>query len=588
MMKLKAIMVMFDSLNREMLSCYGCDWTHTPNFARLAERTAVFDNCYVGSMPCIPARRELHTGRYNFLHRYWGPLEPFDDSMPEILRDNGVTSHLVTDHQHYWEDGGATYHYRYSSFEFVRGQEGDPCRQIVDFEPNLDNGYSVPNVRNRSERYDQMNRLDITEETMPQTLTFNKGLRFLEENHQADNWFLQLETFDPHEPFHSTERWRELFPANTGKRVNWPPYDPASEDEKTIEMVRYDYAALLAMCDYNLGRILDMMDEHNLWEDTMLIVNTDHGFLLGEHGWWAKAIMPLYNEIAHTPLFIWDPRSRKTGHRQALVQTIDLAPTILNFFGLGATPDMQGHDLYETIADDKKVRDYALYGFHGQHVNITDGNYVFMKAPATPENQPLYEYTLMPTHMWNRFGVEELQDIQLQEPFSFTKGCRTMKIRSDEGKSFYRYGNKLFHIETDPRQLQELNDFALQAEYANVIIDLMQENDSPAEQFERLGLPLNRPVTAEDMEKEQERYEACFHCPDFAADLTWEGMTVNQFRTICQLEGSEAEQSFVAYLKENEISTVTEAVIFTFIHQNYDKDRADKLCYFARSSGKAG
>ena len=77
---MKAIMVMFDSLNRHMLPSYGCEWIHAPNFERLAERSITFDNCYVGSMPCMPARRELHTGRYNFLHRSWGPLEPFDDS----------------------------------------------------------------------------------------------------------------------------------------------------------------------------------------------------------------------------------------------------------------------------------------------------------------------------------------------------------------------------------------------------------------------------------------------------------------------------------------------------------------------------
>ena len=63
----------------------------------------VFDNFFVGSMPCMPARRELHTGRYNFLHRSWVLIKPFDDSMPEILKSNGVYSHIVTDHQHYWK-----------------------------------------------------------------------------------------------------------------------------------------------------------------------------------------------------------------------------------------------------------------------------------------------------------------------------------------------------------------------------------------------------------------------------------------------------------------------------------------------------
>jgi lysophospholipase L1-like esterase len=64
---MKAIMLMFDSLNRNLLSPYGCEWTKTPNFKRLSENAVTFDTCYAGSLPCMPARRELHTGRYNFL-----------------------------------------------------------------------------------------------------------------------------------------------------------------------------------------------------------------------------------------------------------------------------------------------------------------------------------------------------------------------------------------------------------------------------------------------------------------------------------------------------------------------------------------
>ena len=125
---MRTILVMFDSLNRRFLPNYGCDWVKAPNFERLGRRCVTFDNAYVGSMPCMPARREMHTGRYNFLHRSWGPMEPFDDSAPQILKNNGVYSHLVSDHQHYWEDGGATYHTRFSSWENFRGQEGDPWK----------------------------------------------------------------------------------------------------------------------------------------------------------------------------------------------------------------------------------------------------------------------------------------------------------------------------------------------------------------------------------------------------------------------------------------------------------------------------
>ncbi len=67
---------------------------------------AIFDNFYCRSLLYTPARRKIHTGRQKFLHRNWGPLETFDYSMPEILKNIGVYSHFVSDHYHYWEDGG--------------------------------------------------------------------------------------------------------------------------------------------------------------------------------------------------------------------------------------------------------------------------------------------------------------------------------------------------------------------------------------------------------------------------------------------------------------------------------------------------
>src|SRR5215472_10854966 len=82
--------------------------------------------------PPLPARRDLHTGRLNFMHRSWGPLEPFDNSFPEMMRDAGIHTHLVTDHMHYFEDGGATYHGRFRTWDFIRGQEYDPWKAMVD------------------------------------------------------------------------------------------------------------------------------------------------------------------------------------------------------------------------------------------------------------------------------------------------------------------------------------------------------------------------------------------------------------------------------------------------------------------------
>ena len=486
---MKAIMVMFDSLNRRMLQPYGGDWVHTPNFQRLADRALTFDNAWIGSMPCMPARRELHTGRYNFLHRSWGPLEPFDDSMPELLRQGGIHSHLVTDHYHYWEDGGATYHNRFSTYELVRGQEGDSWKGVVDA-PVYE--HESPH-KSRKFRQDQINRSYISEESaMPQAQTFAGGLEFMRRNADADSWYLQIETFDPHEPFFTQPGWKELYPHEyDGPLFDWPPYTRVTDyAPETVRHVRMEYAALMSMCDHYLGTVLDAMDELNLWEDTLLIVNTDHGFLLGEHDWWAKMRMPWYNELANIPLFIWDPRAKASGqHRQSLVQTIDLPATVLDYFDVDLPADMQGAPLADTIASDAPVREAALYGVHGGHVNVTDGSAVYMRSAASRANQPLYNYTLMATHMRYRFAPDELQDITLQAPFAFTKGCRTLKIPPGmPGWTFPDFQTLLFDLENDPGQERPLQDPALESRMIEMMTSLMRDNDAPPEQFQRLGL----------------------------------------------------------------------------------------------------
>ena len=495
---MKAVMVMFDSLNRRFLPPYGCDWTVAPNFARLAQRTVTFTNAFVGSMPCMPARREIHTGRYNFLHRAWGPLEPFDDSMPQILRQHGVYTHLCTDHYHYWEDGGATYHPRYSSFEISRGQESDIWKgEVADPEP-----VETPGQMHREHL---VNRKYMREERdQPQAGTFRQGLEFIETNKDADNWFLHIETFDPHEPFFSCQHYKDLYPhAYSGPEFYWPKYGPVTEPRDQVEHCRYEYAALVSMCDAYLGKVLDAFDRHNLWKDTMLIVNTDHGFLLGEHDYWAKMAMPWYNELANIPFFVWDPRCGCAGERRnALVQTIDIAPTLLEYFNIERTPDMLGVPLRDTIASDAPVHDAILYGTFGAHVNCTDGRYVYMRAPVDPDNVPLFNYTLMPTHMRGMFRLDELRNATLAEPFSFTKGMPVLKTPSPGWPHHHKFGTMLFDLETDPGQLHPITDPAAEKRMIELMVKLMKQNDAPAEQYERLGVeeyaqpPGRTPLTA--------------------------------------------------------------------------------------------
>lgn len=530
---MRAIMVMYDSLNRHYLPNYGDDITKMPNFVRLGKHTVTFDNAYAGSMPCMPARRELHTGRLNFLHRGWCPLEPFDDSLPEILKRNGIHTHLVSDHQHYWEDGGATYHTRYSSWECARGQEGDPWKCDLGADVPMDRAGIGPAPANpfgkKMHRQDFINRSYLKEEKdFPQAVTFQNGLDFIEKNNGCDNWFLQIETFDPHEPFFSPEEYQILYGESSDAQYawDWPPYGAAVEPEETVERVRTKYRALLSMCDHYLGKVLDAFDRYDMWKDTMLIVNTDHGYMLGEHLWWSKGVMPLYNEMARIPLFIWDPRCGIKGERRnSLVQTIDLAPTLLEYFDLPIPQDMQGCPLRKVVSEDKKIRDFALFGFFGSMINITDGRYIYMKAPAFKENQPLTEYTLMPNMMRARIPVDRLERAVLHPPFSFTKGCPVLAVPASEDwgntAACYRYGDVLYDLETDPNENSPLGDPQKAAWMQKAMRSLMRENDAPPEQYSRMGIPIEGDITADDILRQQEEREKYDPAAGFA-EYNWE------------------------------------------------------------------
>lgn len=490
---MKAVLFLFDSLNRHWLNAYGSAPVPTPNFDRLAKRSLTFDRSYCASMPCMPARRDIHTARPDFLHRGWGPMEPFDDSMPEMLSKAGVHTHLVTDHYHYFEEGSGNYHTKYDTWEFFRGQEGDPWK------PRLDSAFAVPPHHTQQPaqrvRQDFANRSRMPDEASHnQTQTIDAALEFLHQNHAAPNpWFLQVECFDPHEPFFAPPEIRALIsPDYDGPVSDWPPYGHVDEKNARalVPQFKKEYAALLTLCDRSLGRILDAFDQHDLWRDTLLIVGTDHGFLLGEHDYLAKLTMPLWEEIAHTPLFVWDPRSGIQGERrQALVQTIDWAPTLLDFFGVATSPHMTGQSLLPVIQADQPIRETAIFGYFGHYLNVTDGRHVLM-IPPDPD-VPLYTYTLSPAHVKKRYDLERLQTGQPAPPFAFAKGCPLCRF---DGIPFGhgagpKFGPLLYDLPTDPTQQKPLQDAAVEERLRAAAADWMDLLEAPPEQFERYGFP---------------------------------------------------------------------------------------------------
>ncbi len=498
---MRAVLLLFDSLNLRALSCYG-GGAPTPNFDRLARQSTLFDSHFVGSMPCMPARRDLMTGRYNFLHRSWGPLEPFDVTLTGLMAGRGVHSHLVTDHYHYFCAGGAAYHTEYTTWDFIRGQEADPWDSRVQAPLERYRRTYHPDQfaakRDGFRFQGNLNRDRIRETPdFPCVKTFDAGLAFLEENRSADSWFLQLETFDPHEPFHAPPEFREMFPTNyAGPVFDWPRYRRAGQETPAeAAELRANYAALAALCDAQLGRLLDAFDHRALWDDTALIVTTDHGFLLGEHDWWGKNRMPFYNEIAHIPLMIHVPGRRSRPRSGALSQNIDVMATLLDLFTIEPPDTVRGRSLLPAL-DGGSGRDIALYGVFGGAINATDGRHSYFRYPPDMEAQALFEYTLMPQHPAAPFTCDELRGAELHPGFRFTRGAPILKIPAArdakrppmQGGGFEETGTALYDLSMDPAQIRPVNDPGTEARFLSAVAAEMDAHEAPPELYDRFAV----------------------------------------------------------------------------------------------------
>lgn len=490
---MKTILVLMDSLNRHMLNVYNKDsWVKTPNIDRLAEKSVVFDNHWLGSAPCMPARRDILTGRLNFLERDWGPIEPFDITLPEKLREKNIFTHMVTDHYHYFEIGGENYCQIFNTWDLIRGQEDDPWVSRVE-EPPCPENY-IGRVRSQYE----LNRTKFKKEgDYPSPKTFASACEWLEANKDVDDFFLMVEAFDPHEPFDCPKEYLDLYKDDyKGPRYDWPDYKPVDESPEALKHIRNRYAGTLTMTDSWLGKLLDVMDKYNMWEDTMVIFTADHGHMLGEHGYMAKNYMHVYNEIAHLPFFIHLPGNREAGKRiNALTQNIDIMPTFLDYYGIDIPEDVKGYSLRKILEDrEQKVRDEVLYGYFGRAVNITDGKYTYFRAPLREDNYPLYAYTAMPTCLRRYVPRDRADEIEMGRFLNHTNFPVFKIPKNHENKEDKRIkyvkDSLTFDLEKDYKQKNPLQDEKIERELVKKLINAMKDIEVPEDHYVRLGLDI--------------------------------------------------------------------------------------------------
>lgn len=483
---MNTILILIDSLRRDFLGPYGNKWIETPNFDRLAAQSTVFEQAYVGSYPCMPARRDLWTGRLEFPFRGWGPLEPGETEIAGLAKAAGRTSMLITDHYHLWEKGSGNYHFNFSGFELVRGQENDAwvTDLTIPIPYPADPEKLARHARPGSwERYCRNTAHFKSESDYFAPQVFQKAIDWLEGNQTCRDFLLVLDCFDPHEPFDPPQPYRDRYSQGyQGQSVIWPTYGPCNLSPEELEHVRALYAGEVTMVDHWLGRMLDKIEELGLDRDTAIIVATDHGHMFGEHGvigkpWSAIADSNLYQELAHIPLMIHYPgaESRRVG---GLVQLVDLFPTICELLELPVPPGIHGQSLVPVLLEGEEPgRSVALYGRFGEAINVTDGEWTLFLWPPGAKNQPLY---------WYSGQLPVYGKLKVTGPMEASPWGHRYPVEVARGEA----QSALYHVATDPGQKHNLYDYepAQVARLVSALKAYLSEIGAPPDITARLGI----------------------------------------------------------------------------------------------------
>ena len=493
-----AIVVLLDSLNRHMLGAYGGDEFATPNLDAFAARSVRFDKHYAASLPCIPARHDLLCGAIDFLWRPWGSIEVWEHSLTALLRRKGVISMLISDHPHLFEVGGENYHTDFYAWDYQRGHENDPWKTRPD-----ETWAGAPLYGRGWVHYDNSRGSFKDESEFPGPKTMAAAAQWLDDNAgHHDRFFLLVDEFDPHEPFDTPEPYASMYDEGwDGAHLIWPPYVSGGIEkgvltEREGRQVRASYGGKLTMIDAWFGKMIDAIDRNALWDDTAVIVLTDHGHYLGEKDNWGKSQNPVYQTLGHIPLMIVWP-GIEPGASDALTTTVDIFATLAEQFDVEAKHRTHGKSLVPVLQSEvSSVRDYVLCGYWGREVHLIDERRKYVRAPVD-SNFPLSLWS----NRWSTMPLVSRPEVVLPAPderafLDRMPGSKVPVIRQPYGKGdLLPYwaiggfsGNHLYDLANDPDEDENMAGSRREADIVDKLREALKQVEAPDDQFVRLGM----------------------------------------------------------------------------------------------------
>ncbi len=498
-----AIVILLDSLNRHMLGAYGGDEFETPNIDRFAARSTRFEKHFVGSLPCMPARHDILVGALDFLWKPWGSIELWEEPITQPLREQGVTTMLVSDHPHLFETGGENYHTEFRGWEYVRGHENDPWKTRPD--PTWAGAPALPAGVGLNQRYNTTRTWFREELDFPGPRTMQTAAKWLDENAGFhDRFMLFIDEFDPHEPFDTPKPWANKYdPDWTEDLIIWPPYSVKTVERGVINArqahhVRANYGSKLSMIDHWFGKLLDAVDKNGLWDNTVVILCTDHGHYLGERDIFGKPGVPHFEPMGHTPLMMHVP-GVDAGSVDGLTTNVDINATLYDIFDLTPRHRAHGVSLLPLVrGETTTVRTWALSGVWGRWVHVFDGKRKYARAPVFDDNLPLSLWS----NRWSTMPIVSAPKLKLPNPdrrayLDYMPGSDIPVIRQPfaAGDPLPYWCARqpinwhcLYDIDNDPEETENRLGGRDEADMLELLKTALANVEAPVEQLERLGL----------------------------------------------------------------------------------------------------
>lgn len=352
------VWIVADTFRRDHLGAYGNPGIITPSLDALAARSTRFDRHYIGAFPTMPTRADHRTGRWTMSFMGWGAMGNDVKTLGHVLTEHGYHTAAVSDVPFYWRHG-MNYDMGFQTFFPIQGQEGSGTR--------------VHNIGHNESR--DIRAWWRTEADHNVARTMVRAGEWLE-LHYKEDFFLYVDTWDPHEPWDAPAYYTELYDADyDGEQID-PPYcywqDAPGMTEEKVRKGRATYAGSVTMVDTWIGHLLRKVDNMGLREKTAIIFTTDHGFYIGEHGGMFGKMMfamddhgqpfkfgdpraqwqhsPLYEEIVAAPLLISVPGDQQPSSR-GLSSAVDVMPTVLDLVDVPIPDWVEGRSLTPMLED---------------------------------------------------------------------------------------------------------------------------------------------------------------------------------------------------------------------------------------------